>query len=43
MDSLQQILDTAWTFVTNNYLPFVSAIVILVLGRIAVGFVVRRR
>ncbi len=38
MDSLQQILDTAWTFVTNNYLPFVSAIVILVLGRIAAGW-----
>lgn len=38
MDTPQQILDTAWTFVTNNYMPFVSAIVILVLGRMAAGW-----
>ena len=38
MERLQGVFDAAWVFVTNNYLPVVSAIVILILGRMAAGW-----
>ena len=37
MEQLQQLLDSAWQMVVNNYLEVVAAIVILVVGRIAAG------
>jgi len=38
MESLQQIMDSAWVFVTANYKPVVAAIVILLVGRMAAGW-----
>jgi small conductance mechanosensitive channel len=38
MGSLEQILDSAWVFVTANYKPVVAAIVILLVGRMAAGW-----
>jgi len=38
MEQLQQLLDSAWQMVVNNYLHVVAAIVILVVGRMVAGW-----
>jgi len=38
MEQMQQLLDSAWEMVVNNYMHLVAAIVILVVGRIAAGW-----
>jgi small conductance mechanosensitive channel len=38
MEQTQQLLDSAWTMVVNNYLEVVAAIVILVVGRVFAGW-----
>jgi len=38
MEQLQQLLDSAWQMVVNNYLEVVAAIVILVIGRMVAGW-----
>jgi len=38
MEQLQQLLDSAWQMVVNNYLEVVAAIVILVVGRMVAGW-----
>jgi 2-dehydro-3-deoxygluconokinase len=37
MEQLQQLYDSAWQMVVNNYLEVVAAIVILVVGRLVAG------
>jgi len=39
MEQLQQYLDGAWALVTANYRPVLAALVILVIGRMAAGWV----
>ena len=34
MEQMQQLLDSAWEMVVNNYLEVIAAIVILVVGRV---------
>ena len=41
MEQLQQLLDSAWEMVINNYLEVVAAIVILVIGRVVAGWMRR--
>ena len=38
MGQMQQLLDSAWTMVVNNYLEVIAAIVILVVGRAFAGW-----
>ena len=38
MEQLQQLLDSAWQMVVNNYLHVIAAIVILVVGRMVAGW-----
>jgi len=38
MEQMQQLLDSAWEMVLNNYMHVVAAIVILVVGRMAAGW-----
>ena len=38
MEQMQQLLDSAWEMVLNNYMHLVAAIVILVVGRMAAGW-----
>ncbi len=35
---IQQLLDSTWSFVSNNYKPVVAAIIILVVGRMVAGW-----
>jgi small conductance mechanosensitive channel len=39
MEKLEQYLDAAWAVVVANYQPVLAAIIILVLGRLAAGWV----
>jgi len=39
MESLQSVLDTGWAFLVANYRPVLAAVVILVVGRVAAGWV----
>jgi small conductance mechanosensitive channel len=38
MEQMQQLLDSAWQMVVNNYLQAVAAIVILIVGRLFAGW-----
>jgi len=38
MEQMQQLLDSAWEMVINNYMHVVAAIVILVVGRMVAGW-----
>ena len=38
MEQMQQLLDSAWEMVVNNYLEVIAAIVILVVGRVVAGW-----
>jgi len=38
MEQMQQLLDSAWEMVVNNYLEVIAAIVILVIGRVFAGW-----
>ena len=38
MEQMQQLLDSAWEMVVNNYLEVIAAIVILVVGRAFAGW-----
>jgi len=38
MEMIQQLLDSAWEMVVNNYLEVIAAIVILVVGRVFAGW-----
>ena len=38
MEQLQQLLDSAWQMVVNNYLHVIAALVILVIGRMVAGW-----
>jgi len=38
MELIQQLLDSAWEMVVNNYLEVIAAIVILVVGRVFAGW-----
>lgn len=39
MEQLQQYLDTGWAIVAANYRPVLAALIILVIGRVAAGWV----
>ena len=38
MEQMQQLLDSAWKMVVNNYLEVIAAIVIFVVGRVVAGW-----
>ncbi len=38
MEQVQQLLDSAWEMVVNNYLEVIAAVVILVVGRVVAGW-----